>query len=103
MSESDNPWIVERIVTLYVCPSKDCGNYYGSSSMGALDEQINYGHSSSAHAGERISSRAKCPSCGAERELRYAKLVPKEDVAEALQQIKTQRVKRLDAVVPPTM
>lgn len=69
----------ESVVRLYVCA---CGNYYGSSSMGKLQDKPNIAPTGSTDAGKIRSYRSRCPDCGLERVERYARLIPKSDVAE---------------------
>ncbi len=67
-------------IVVYVC---SCGNYYGSSSMGSLENAPNIAPVGTPDAGKIRSFRSTCPSCGGQRVKRYAHLVPEEEVAEA--------------------
>lgn len=73
----------EPVIRVYVCPTEGCGNYYGSSSMGHLEAEANIGTTGSDSPGEVVSYRNECPACGAPRKLRYARLVPEDEVTAA--------------------
>ncbi len=73
----------EPVIEVYVCPTEGCGNYYGSSSMGRLEDAVNLGAIGSDYAGQATSRRDRCPTCGAARVRRYARLVPADEVAAA--------------------
>jgi hypothetical protein len=45
-------------VTLWICPSFGCGNYFGSSSAGDLDAEFN-----TTARGEPTFPRSRCPIC----------------------------------------
>lgn len=48
---------MKAIVTIYVCPTEDCKNYYGSSRMGDMDKiQTN-------HHMKPTFARKRCPEC----------------------------------------
>lgn len=72
---------VDGVVKLYVCSTKDCGNYYGSSSMGKLHEEWN-----TDIKGERTTKRSRCPQCGGERVERWAWLIPQDHVKDTLRE-----------------
>lgn len=74
-------------VKIYVCPNSQCGNYYGSSSMPILENEMNMAPITSRDRGQVRSTRATCPQCGSEREPWMARLVyqiktPLEGVAK---------------------
>lgn len=71
-----------EIIRVYVCPNPDCNNYYGTSSMGKLENEPNIAPPESNKAGEVVSYRNKCPDCGENRIERYAKLIDADDVAQ---------------------
>lgn len=75
------------VVTIYVCLTDGCGNYYGSSSMGNLEKQENIGAVGSGQAGQVTGHRNKCPTCGKPRVRRFARLVPQHEVLEAKQKV----------------
>jgi hypothetical protein len=57
-------------IRVYVCPTPDCANFYGSSSMGDLTQKLNHRTSMRNLANEDPSewgkvtgSRAECPYC----------------------------------------
>lgn len=50
----------------YVCPTPNCGNYYGSSGMPDLATSMTHGGESN----ERSRARDICPECGEARVLR---------------------------------
>lgn len=77
--------VIETLV-VYVCPNPQCSNYYGSSSMGRLEKQWNR-----ALKGEKTHKRSQCPNCKSERIRRYARLIPTEEVSDALKAAQSTR------------
>jgi hypothetical protein len=71
------------IIVVYACPSPKCENYYGSSSMGKLEEIPN-----TDLKNEITFYRNRCPNCGIPREHRYAKLISQDEAAEALRRVR---------------
>jgi hypothetical protein len=78
----------DGIVRVYVCYTEGCGNYYGSSTMGKLEEQENIGATGSGTPGKVTSRRDKCPNCGAPRQERLARLIPPEEVREVTKMVR---------------
>ncbi len=81
----------DKVIRVYVCPN--CKNYYGSSGMGKLEEQPNIVRNSETGAREVIGDRTTCPSCGAKRVARYARLISVEEVMETRNELQ-KKVKR---------
>jgi hypothetical protein len=65
----------DEVIEVYVC---NCGSYYGSSSMGKLEEQGN-----TDLKGEVTFTRDRCPDCEGKRQKRYARLIPKDEQTQA--------------------
>lgn len=84
-----------EVIRVYVCPSETCDNYYGSSSMGKLEEQWNKDIKS-----QHTTKRSQCPVCKSEREERFAKIIPASEVAEV--RARVQREMAASTSPPPT-
>lgn len=74
-------------VTLYICPTMGCDNYYGSSSMPDLEKAITSCTHIETHVGGEVRrnlshSRAQCPDCKAQR-VKVKLLAPVGQVTEA--------------------
>lgn len=50
---------MEIDITVWVCPTPGCGNYYASSSAGDLSQLFNVKPNSS----EKTFPRSRCPDC----------------------------------------
>lgn len=56
-------------VSLYICPTKGCGNYYGSSGMPDMEQAMTGVRTENRHEYERVHgtpwshNRAECPDC----------------------------------------
>jgi DNA-directed RNA polymerase subunit RPC12/RpoP len=74
----------EPVIRVYYCGK--CGSYFGSSSMGNLENQTNETHIGPLENRNR-GSRSRCPYCGTNRTERYARLIPVEDVAEVKKEV----------------
>jgi hypothetical protein len=73
---------IAKVVSLYVCPSPECGNYYGASSMGDLSAAENRRSSLQNLAEEDPSNwgavkshRDECPDCRARDVTTHRELV----------------------------
>jgi hypothetical protein len=69
---------VDGVIRVYVCK---CGNYYGASNMGKLQEDWN-----TDLKGERTTLRSTCPDCGSQRQERWAWLIPQDHVRDVLKE-----------------
>ncbi len=88
----------KEIITLYVCQNPDCRSYYGSSSMGKLETEANFGPATDM-GGRLVDDRfrgfrSQCPHCKTERVLRYAELVPEKVVEETRKEVKKRLAKQ---------
>lgn len=81
MSETD------VVIRVYVCPNPECGNYYGTSTMGHLEHEPNIAGGGSPRPGSVTSYRNRCPACGEARKERLARLIPEAEVATARRRV----------------
>lgn len=88
IDERSGPSENVEIVALYVCPNPECGNYFGSSTMGDLEKEIVMAPSHARDAGQIRKYRSECPDCKTPRKKRLARLVPVEEVRETERKVK---------------
>lgn len=81
-SIGDNSYVV-----VYVCLTPDCGNYHGSSAMGRLELEKVMAPMHAKDAGQFRHMRSRCPSCGAERQRRWAKIMGVDESREIDQKL----------------
>lgn len=62
------PQAGEKKVEVWVCPTDDCGNYYGASSAGRLDRYVTGDRGPNFERKGPGHPRSQCPDCGADRE-----------------------------------
>jgi predicted RNA-binding Zn-ribbon protein involved in translation (DUF1610 family) len=65
-----------EVICIYICPK--CGNYYGASGMGKLEDQANRDLKN-----DITHYRDRCPDCGETRTRRFARLIPEDEVSRA--------------------
>ena len=73
--------MINDIIAIYICPK--CGNYYGTSSMGKLEEIPNTNLKN-----EITSYRNQCPNCKTPRVRMYARLINQDEAEDALRRVR---------------
>lgn len=72
----------DGVVVIWVCPN--CGNYVGSTMMSGVNLNDQMAHDI---FGKETHPRSQCPNCKSTRIKRFARLIPQDEVDEALKRV----------------